>query len=346
MSIEEKEEIPQHSIISISEQEEDVAGLTITTNSKLNTWPSWVTRLHLIIITIFFIGTIVLSLILSVWPYYQQYKNQNKTYQYEPKTGFRTLTVLVHAALNLLLFSIPYFYWYQNYITKQLRPDELPMDTLNDNKSNNNKSNKKALSFMEKKFYYSYTINDGPGHRIATLGVSVSNILFAMIVLIRYQYYLPDNFKKITETEEKDLEINYSLVNIAFFLGLSTRVFASGVPTFSVKKFPKAHYIFTGLMFITMGFYMTLEVFGIDPIANGIHYCILMRRACCFSYWFNFAGIIIFGYIVDLSALASICELLALLVQEIYIISYINSFRMFDGVISFMIDHVNTVHVV
>eukprot|EP01083_Nonionella_stella_P056108 147920_1 len=309
---------------------------TTTTKSSSNTWPTWITNLHLFFITTCFLSGIGVSIWFALIPYLKHKPCPTQTCKNQARTGFRTFLIIFHAVIDLIIFCTPYFVCYKSYFKNQLHlsmdsteiaalSEKLPMDRLSQNASDK--------SIAEKKFYYSYSINDGPGHQIATLGVSISNICFALIIYMRFQSLLPHQYTLITGIKSSDIRINYKATKIAFFLGLFTRVFASGVPTFPVKKFPKTHYVFTGLMFFVFGFYMLTEVFFVDPTLDikGINYCIVARRACCIAYWFSFVGIMIFGKL-NLSALSSICELLALLLQEIYIVSYISTFRQCDGV--------------
>lgn len=313
------------------------------------TWPKWVNQCHLALITLFFIAAITISIVVAILPFTRNTDWWTQGKDMKARTGFRTIVLFLHAVIDGIIFGYPYFFWYKSFVENKLKLsdsrcdfDDLPMTRLS------------ILNWhqptAQKKFYYSYTIDHGPGKQVATLGVSISNILFALIVLFRYQSLLPDVVRQIyaADGNEKHIDpeltavpVDYVAAFVTLMLGLATRVAASGVPTFTVKKFPKLHYFFTGMMFILFGAYMITEVFYMDAdrckiFKNAKHsivslaFAAMARRICLLCYWFSFLGIFLFSSF-ELNGLSSLCELLGLFFQEIYIFSYVVSFRRFDS---------------
>ena len=331
----------------------DISAVKIRKSIKHGkTWPEWVNHCHLASITLFFMTAIAVSIIVAVVPFTHDTSWWTDGKENKAKTGFRTFVLLLHAIIDGVIFGYPYLIWYKAFLKNKLdiamgggtggnsiNLDELPMTRL----SIINWDKPTA----QKKFYYSYTIDEGRGKQVATFGVSISNILFALIVLFRYQSLLPRD-KNIFEADANEhdehgssiVHINFLASKILLFLGLATRVAASGVPTFTVKKFPNLHYFFTGSMFMLFGAYMITEVFFVDPgkyhvtkggnSVVGLAFAAMGRRICCLCYWFAFWGIFMFGKF-ELNGLSSLCELLALFFQEMYIFSYIISFRRYDS---------------
>ena len=321
------------------------------------TWPKWIKNAHLLAITLFVLAGLVICIAFSVLPLFNGHVLRVTCYKkvgdcgLKPRTGFRTWLIILHFTIDMLIFVCPYLLWYWR-ISQEREPTEPPSNVTS-------LPRRESVAIAERGFYYSYAINDGPGQKIATLGISISNIMFAIIVeslsfsvslqllhahvdkqiLMRYQSLNPIYYHDIRVTKPES-EVNFGAATLSFFLGLLSRVFASGVPTFPVKKWPRSHYTFTGLMFLVFGMSMIVEVCLVDPSIQGFGCatCYIMRRVCAALYWFSFVGVIIFSQ-ANLSAIASIFELLALMTQELYVISYITTFRKFDAIGPFLLFH-------
>ena len=114
-------------------------------------------------------------------------------------------------------------------------------------------------------------------------------------------------------------------------IGLSIRVFASLVPPLPVDTHQKMHYCSAGMLFLTIGVYMLMEVNAIDPLTKCEHTKpqIRYRKCICAMYWFaSICGAIFFK--LELWAFSSIGELAALLCSELYLLTYLTSFRILD----------------
>ena len=120
-------------------------------------------------------------------------------------------------------------------------------------------------------------------------------------------------------------------------IGLSVRVFASLVPPLPVHIHPEMHYCSAGMLFLTIGVYMLMEVNAIDPLTK----CedtkpqIRYRKCICAMYWFaSICGAIFFCvskfFKLELWAFSSIGELVAMLCSELYLLTYLTSFTILD----------------
>lgn len=284
-------------------------------NNIRNKWPHWVTSLHLIIIVLIFVAGIGGCIAITIYSSSTiKHTNNVKT-----RTGFRTMIVILHILINILVFGLPYAVWYRNnFEMKCETEEELPMSA--------------------RKLFYSYAINDGYGHQIASVGLSISNIMFALIIVFRYEYLLPATQMKLFKFENRnEIAINYAAGETCLLLGIIGRCFASGVPAFNVQNWQIVHYVFAGSMFLISGIHMLVEVIAVDTsipekCRESLPAGWIIRRGCVALYWFGFAGMMLFGKAsLNLMALSSACELLSLLANEMYIATYIAAFREFDA---------------
>ena len=229
----------------------------------------------------------------------------------EPRTGLRAVFTLLHSTINAAVVLTPLLIWYFKNSCKV------------------NGVSQKTKPLSQRTLFYSYSINDGWGQQIGSLGIAVSNILYALVIMFRFEYFRMISEKAVQGT---NLEIQKSAIAM-LFIGLSVRVFASMVPSLSVDTNKVLHYMSASMLFLVMGCYMFIEIWLIDPSINGIgeqQMDIVFRRILFAFYIFWFFGMGVFMK-MELWAFSSISELSAMMCQELYLLTYIVAFRFLDS---------------
>ena len=136
--------------------------------------------------------------------------------------------------------------------------------------------------------------------------------------------------------------MNEIAAKICLIIGLSVRVFASVVSAFPVHSHRVPHYLFAGLSFLSIGCYMLIEICAVDVSYEKFlindEYEMIFRGIICGIYWIAFICTVVFMKL-QLWAFSSIGELTALLCSELYILTYLSSFRVLDNTAPYLQFH-------
>lgn len=285
-------------------------------------FPEWMSKCKVTGLAVIIIAATALTIFLALYPFMYE-KEQDPLLQCDsgscPKlkarTGLRSVVTLFHSLINATVVLAPFFIWYFKNSCKVQGFSQ------------------KDLPLSQRTLFYSYSINTGWGQQISALGVAVSNILYALIIMFRFEY-----FRMISEKADDSKTIDIRGPAIAMlFIGMSVRVFASMVPSLPVDKNKILHYSSAGMLFLASAIYMVIEAVFIDGCygfidikMKGADVTPVFRRILCGFYIFWFIGMCVFMK-MKLWAFSSIAELSALLCQELYFLTYISGFRFLDG---------------
>lgn len=132
--------------------------------------------------------------------------------------------------------------------------------------------------------------------------------------------------------QSTDFNVNSAIA--CMFLGLLSRMFMAAVPSFPVHSHPVSHYFFASMMFISTATYMLLETYAVDPSVTddlrAYHEAeFIFRRISSLTYCLGIIIMMVFMKL-ELWAFSSIGELLSLIASELYILTYITSFKLLD----------------
>lgn len=277
--------------------------------------PLWMTKLQITIMIILVVLGLAGAVFWGIFPFIKKPEHTRENVKVHERTGFRSICIIIHCMIDCIILLAPFFIWYwQKFKITGFSQKDLP--------------------FAERSLYYSYSINQGVGQQIASLGLSISNIIYALLILFRFEY-----FKWITQKYPQAKDINQSAAFVCLFVGLFVRVFASLIPSLPVHTHTKMHYTAAGMYFVSMGVYMLIETLCIDGtfynLFDGYHEKIIFRRILCCMYWFSFTLTCVFMKI-KLWGFSSIGELAALLCSELYLLTYLTSFRQLDAGVRYL----------
>ena len=315
-----------HAQIGIEDAKESRLSRRSSSTSVRSVLPDWMTKVQITIMIIVVVLGLAGTVFWGVFPFLKVPERTKQTSErVDERTGFRTICIIIHSLINAAILLTPFFIWYFH-------------------KFKIHGFSQKDLPFSERSLYYSYSINEGmkctqhacknhfhlytgAGQQVASLGIATSNIIYALLILFRFEY-----FKWIALHYTK--EINKSAAFLCLFIGLFVRVFASLIPSLPVHTHKVMHYMAAGMYFISMGIYMLVETLCIDEtfynLFDGYHEKIIFRRTLCCMYWFAFTLTCAFMKL-KMWGFSSIGELAALLCAELYLLTYLTSFRQLDA---------------
>lgn len=236
--------------------------------------------------------------------------------------GFRSFILLIYALINGTLLLMPYAIWYSKSCKISM-------------------FSQKEKPVAERTLYYSYSIAEGFAKDIATMGFGVSNMMYSLVVVYRFEYLEHHGFvMKDSNISEEEIERKFyrrGAIVAMLILGLLSRVAASGVATFTVKKKSKiAHYICAAMAFLLIGIYMIIETTCVDPYSpeklrsyDQNQICIRTMMTCFYclmavcAVLFSRCGLYLFS---------SAAEVLGMVASEVYLLTYFSTFMVYDTV--------------
>eukprot|EP01083_Nonionella_stella_P273638 928367_1 len=280
-------------------------------------FPEWMSAIQMWSIMVVVLGSTLAILFWNVFPFL---KERNvlpaQGCRVIPRaTGFRTCCILMHSFINASVLLVPFFIWYFK------------------NNCKISGHSQKDLPYSQRSLYYSYSINEGAGQQVAALGIATSNIMYALIIVFRFEYF------KWLPTVSRTVRIDPAAAIGCLLVGLMVRVFASLVPSLPVHVHKKMHYLSAGLLFLCAGIYMLIETVCVgtsyEDDVRGDEIEMLFRRITCCMYWLAFLCTGVFMKL-ELWAFSSVGELVALLCSELYILTYMSSFRDLDADVPYL----------